>query len=141
MRKFLALLEEVNPKAKLILTVSPVNMIATYENRHVVQSSVCSKSILRAACDELTRDFSNVVYFPSYEIIVSSYTQGRYYDTNFRTPTNEAVDFVVSTFINHFFGNRLDGIERAPEETSAFAQQLEAACRVICDDELLDPLA
>lgn len=50
-RDFLAAIDrirEVNARVRIILSVSPVGIIATYEDRHVVESNSVVKSILRA---------------------------------------------------------------------------------------------
>lgn len=46
---FLDKLKTVNPGVSVLLTVSPVPLIATYEQRHVIVSTVYSKSVLRVA--------------------------------------------------------------------------------------------
>jgi hypothetical protein len=61
----------LNAKAKILLTVSPVPLIATYEKRHVLVSTTYSKAALRVAADEAERMLGNMIYFPSYEIITS----------------------------------------------------------------------
>ena len=38
---------DVNNQLKILLTVSPVPLIATYETRHVLESTIYSKSVLR----------------------------------------------------------------------------------------------
>src|SRR5208337_3848278 len=75
---FIARLQQVNRDARVILTASPVPLIATYENRHVLVSTTYSKSGLRVAAEETVRRHSNCVYFPSYEIITGNYTRGIY---------------------------------------------------------------
>ncbi len=57
-RDFLAsvdLIQAKNPNVRMILSVSPVSIIATSEDRHVVVSNSASKAILRAAADEVVR--------------------------------------------------------------------------------------
>ncbi len=93
---------EVNPNVNIILTVSPVPLIATYENRHVLVSTTYSKSVLRVAADELERFFKNVIYFPSYEIITSYSNDGRYYENDFRQVTEDGVNHVMRVFSRHF---------------------------------------
>ena len=53
LRGFLDRLWSVNPAARIIITVSPVPMIATYLDRHVMVSNSYSKSVLRAAAGEV----------------------------------------------------------------------------------------
>ena len=51
LRAFVRKLRVVNPTVSLILTVSPVPLVATYEPRHVLVSTTYSKAALRVAAD------------------------------------------------------------------------------------------
>lgn len=99
--KFIDLLRHVNSKIKIILTVSPVPLIATYENKHALVSTTYSKSVLRVAADVIERKFDNVMYFPSYEIITGNYNMGSYYEDDFRTVKALGVDHVMKLFMKH----------------------------------------
>lgn len=100
--EFIEKIQSYNKSVEIILTVSPVPLIATYENRSVLVSSTLSKSILRVACDEAERKFKKVVYFPSYEIITSPANNGRYYKNDLREVTDLGVDHVMRLFKKHF---------------------------------------
>ena len=65
------LLKEVNPKARIIVTVSPVPLVATYEARHAMVSNSCTKAALRVAVDDICAARPEVVYFPAYEIVTA----------------------------------------------------------------------
>jgi hypothetical protein len=69
LEQLVAGLRQVNPGLKLILTVSPVPLVATYTNNNVLVASSYSKSVLRAAAGEVEARHAHVAYFPSYEII------------------------------------------------------------------------
>ena len=63
-----------NPNAKVIFTVSPVPLVATFRDVSCVSAKNVSKSILRAAVDEFYResngpDSKSLFYWPSYEIV------------------------------------------------------------------------
>lgn len=63
-----------NPSAKIIFTVSPVPLVATFRDASCISANNVSKSILRAAVDEFYRDNNgpknkNLFYWPSYEIV------------------------------------------------------------------------
>lgn len=65
----LQILRDVNPTAKIILSVSPVHLCATHrEDTDILSASCYSKSVLRAVAGEAAGVFSNVFYFSSYEI-------------------------------------------------------------------------
>jgi hypothetical protein len=99
---FLVLLARVNPGARVVLTVSPVPLIATYEPRHVVVSTTFSKAALRVAADEIERAHANVSYFPAYELIAGTFNGGRYFERDLRTVTAEGVDHVMRLFFAHY---------------------------------------
>jgi hypothetical protein len=62
-------LKMVNPELKLLLTLSPIHMNATFRSDVDVFSASCaSKSILRSAIDSFMSNCEDVYYFPSYEI-------------------------------------------------------------------------
>jgi len=125
-------LAKVNPRLKIILTVSPVALIATYEARHVLASTTSSKAILRAAADEVERRFPNVVYFPSFEIITSPASEGRYYADDLRQVNQRGVDHVMRVFTRHFIDP--EG-EEAPGHAGASSQLIAENEDVVCDEE------
>ncbi|MEP7068175.1 MAG: GSCFA domain-containing protein, partial [Usitatibacter sp.] len=62
------------PDLKIVYTVSPVRMTATFRPVSAITANSVSKAILRAALDEFLRDRWDLVnrelfYFPSYEIV------------------------------------------------------------------------
>jgi hypothetical protein len=63
------LLREHDSEAKIILTVSPVPLNATFrDDVDVITANSVSKSIVRVGADLFMRETENVYYFPSYEI-------------------------------------------------------------------------
>lgn len=93
----------INPRVKFILTVSPVPLKATFEPRHVLQSTTYSKSVLRVAADMATKH-DGVHYFPSYEVITGNFNGGAYYEDDLRTVRQEGVDHVMALFLKHCVG-------------------------------------
>ena len=126
---FIEKCKSVNPKLKIILTVSPVPLVATYENRHVLTSTVASKSILRAASDFIERKFSDVVYFPSYEIITSPSSDGKYFEDDFRGVKEIGVNHVMRVFSKHFFTN--DNVKLTNEDL------IYHDFDIVCDEEVI----
>jgi hypothetical protein len=58
-----------NPGCKILVTVSPVHLWATFRtDLDVISASCNSKSTLRAAADEFAARHANVFYFPAYEM-------------------------------------------------------------------------
>jgi len=66
------ILKSKNPDVKIIITVSPVPLIKTFSGEDIVKANTYSKSTLRAAAGDFTRDKPDVDYFPSYEIAMNS---------------------------------------------------------------------
>lgn len=94
---FVALARAANPALRFLVTVSPVPLAATASGDHVEVATVRSKSILRAACDEIVQQDDGVDYFPSYEIITSQSAGGRFYAPNLRDVTEDGVATVMAT--------------------------------------------
>lgn len=88
----------VTPGLKVVLTVSPVPLVATATGRHVAVASTHSKAVLRVAADEVCRARTNVVYFPAYEIVTAPWAEG-FWAADRRTVTPAAVETVVGALL------------------------------------------
>lgn len=131
-------LTSVNPFARVILTVSPVPLIATYEDRHVLVSTIASKSILRAAVEETLRRYPHVAYFPSYEIVIGPQTRGRFFAADLREVTPEGVAYVTRLFARHYLGQP-DAItsDFGGDLSSEDEERMAAVAAIICDEEAI----
>jgi GSCFA family protein/polysaccharide biosynthesis acetyltransferase WcbI-like protein len=130
---FLERLAVVNPAANVVLTVSPVPLIATYEPRHVLVSTTASKAVLRAAADEIERAHRNVVYFPAYEIVTGAFNRGAYVEADLRSPAPEGVEHVMRVFVAHC----RDAGERTPAAAETLLEEIRRGMEVVCDEEKL----
>lgn len=130
----------VNPNARFILTVSPVPLVATAEDRHVLVSTTYSKSVLRVACDEIAHAFPDRVgYFPSYEIIMGTYNRGRYFGTDLRSVTEEGVSHVMRVFMETVSTGGTDSPPPVADDVAPLnLSRLEEIQRVVCEEELLE---
>lgn len=117
---FIAALARVNPALKLILTVSPVPLVATQSEHNVLLASSYSKSVLRAACGEVEPAYDHVAYFPSYEIISHPACFGQYLESDLRGVTERGVSHVMDCFLSSFYA-------AMPEPGSAPAPAVQAA--------------
>jgi hypothetical protein len=124
---FLAKLKQKNPTVKILLTVSPVPLVATYEDRHVLVSTTYSKAVLRVAAEAATAQYGWVDYFPSYEIITGSFNQGQYYADDFREVNPAGVAHVMRCFQKHYIGAQTATPGYAPVSRDD----------VICDEEVI----
>ena len=101
--KIVALIRSAKPRAKIIFTVSPVPLMATFRPISCLTASSVSKSILRSAVDELMRAHasdSDLFYFPSFEIVKEFFADP--YKPDNRHPKDEIVHFIMQTFERHF---------------------------------------
>jgi hypothetical protein len=140
MRLFIARLRAVNPKSKIVLTVSPVPLVATAENRHVLVSTTYSKSALRVVCEELIKSERDVAYFPSYEIIVGGYNRGQYFAEDLRSVTEAGVEHVMRLFLKHAAHVEAAAAAPAParKEPDAFIARMTKVVQSICEEELIE---
>jgi hypothetical protein len=103
LRAIVALVRRHRPGAKIVLTLSPVPLVATFRPVSCVSANSVSKAILRAALDELMRENAEAIdlfYFPSFEI-VSTYFQDPYQLDN-RHVRPHVVRTIMEAFVRHY---------------------------------------
>ncbi|WP_019063961.1 GSCFA domain-containing protein [Streptomyces prunicolor] len=132
----LALAHGVNPRLRMVLTVSPVPLTATATGRHALVATTHSKSVLRAAAGQLADERDDVDYFPSYEIITGFPYRAAFYEPNLRTVTPDGVAFVMRHFFQALQG-RPAGAGPAPEHITAITPVAGGEDNW-CDDAVLD---
>ncbi|MFC3691112.1 GSCFA domain-containing protein [Chenggangzhangella methanolivorans] len=151
MSQFLEGLRSVNPRARVMLTVSPVPLAATAAaGGNVVSATVYSKSVLRVAAEMLAQENEHVQYFPSYEIITGPGARGAYYAEDLRNVTEAGVAHVMKVFMAHAtLKSEASRVEAIPSERPApqLAPAAGAAAayasasqwvEALCDEQLLD---
>lgn len=135
---FVDRLRDVNRDCRVVLTVSPVPLMATYEPRHVLVSTCLSKSILRVAAASCCEARPNVAYFPAYEIITGPHSGGAYYEDDLRSVTDLGVGHVMRVFFRHYLKD--DPRPPSPGPRSAYSgRELETLQTIVCDEEALTP--
>ncbi|OZB13532.1 MAG: hypothetical protein B7X55_12775 [Rhodobacterales bacterium 34-62-10] len=135
-----------NPRVRFILTVSPVPLNATMEDRHVLLSTTWSKAVLRIAAERATRALADTCYFPSYEIITAPHVRGRYFAADCREVLDAGVAHVMGLFFHHFANVPLAsgaakpaaGTAQQEERPDAHVARMEELNRIHCDEEALD---
>lgn len=144
---FIGKLRGNNPSCRVLLTVSPVPLVATFEPRHVLVSTIYSKSALRVAAETVCNSVDNVFYFPSYEIITGHYNKGVYFEEDMRSVTSSGVDHVMRLFFKHLTVAAPDAqaaeTKRAAGSPYAlakesFADRMSKLDEVVCDEEAID---
>lgn len=66
------ILQRGHAEGRIVLTVSPVPLTATFTENDVVTANMYSKSVLRTVAEHIVREFDAVDYFPSYESVMLS---------------------------------------------------------------------
>ena len=135
---FLDRLRSVNPKSKVIVSVSPVPMIATYENRHVLVSNSYTKSTLRCAADEVASSRPNISYFPSYEMVTGSANGAQYYTDDQRTITETGVRVVMKLFFDHYTEGKATRRANVHALKIDVARESAEAAKVVCDEDAIE---
>jgi hypothetical protein len=142
MTEFIEQLQHVNPNAKIVLTVSPVPLMATAEpDAHVLSANTYSKSVLRVSAEMLQKQFSHVHYFPSYEIITGNFNRGHYYAEDLRSVTEKGVSHVMRLFLKYVADGWVSSSEKnaeQPDDNDVYVAQAEALVEVECDEIALD---
>ena len=98
-RMLLPLLSSVNPKLKVIFTVSPIR-----HKRDGLHINQISKGILLQAVDELLTVVGeeNCAYFPSYELMMDELRDYRFYADDMIHPSPVAVEYIWQRFQNTY---------------------------------------
>jgi hypothetical protein len=141
LKRFIALLRSVNRQARIILTVSPVPLVATAEDTHVLVATTYSKSVLRVAAETVARSCHDVTYFPSYEIITGSFSRGAYFAEDGRSILESGVSHVMRIFMRHF--TELPETKTEPKAqvldtmTDAHTEKMKQLVAAACDEEVL----
>lgn len=134
---FMSQLLAVNPGAKIILTVSPVPLIATYENQHVLVSTTYSKAVLRAAAGEIAKTNPHCDYFPSFEIITGNYNRGQYFEDDLRSIKPEGVDHVMKLFLSSYSNESTSSTHMSAAQQEIM-NEMVIANSVVCDEDAID---
>lgn len=109
----LLLLKQKNPTIKIVFSVSPIRHLG--DGFHANQ---LSKSTLLLAIDDLCHRSQNVIYFPSYEIVLDDLRDYRYFSDDMAHPSSLAVDYIWGKFSEMFF-------DESTEQLSLRAEKLK----------------
>lgn len=134
---FLKALKAVNPGVKVLLTVSPVPLIATFEPRHVLVSTTYSKSVLRVAAESAIQAFEWVDYFPSFEIITGGFSLGRYYEEDLREINRAGVSHAMRCFLQNY----AEGYAEQQVAPQVVGLGPRSSAEVVCDEETIEKVS
>jgi hypothetical protein len=129
---FIALLGEINPGARVVLTVSPVPIAATLAPMHVVRASVLTKSILKVAAETAAAKHDTVDYFATYDLVTANLGGETLYAADGRHVVDAVADRVTRLFAATYFG-----LGDAPQPATADETARLAAVAGDCDEDRL----
>lgn len=133
-------MRQANPNVKILMTVSPVPLIATArEDESVISATSYSKSVLRVAAEELRTRIEDCYYFPSYEVITGNFSRGAYYGPDLREIEDAGVTHAMSLFMKHYTDSATQPPKTAKrKENDAFSEKVQTALDIICDEEMIE---
>lgn len=98
------LIKKYRPDAKLVFTVSPIPLAASFRTVPCISANAASKAIVRAAVDEYYReakaDDDNLYYFPSYDIVTAMFNHQFVADR--RHVNTQVLAFNMKVFEHYF---------------------------------------
>ena len=84
---------------RFIITVSPVPLVATATQSHVLLASTYSKSVLRVVAEQVSNQIENVSYFPAFEIITGPQAPFEYFESDRRNVSEIGVAEVMNSLL------------------------------------------
>lgn len=95
---FFEIVKRFNPGLKMILTLSPIPILATGRamTHHVIEANTHSKAVLRVALDSVVNKNKDIFYFPSYEYVTECLTD--VWKDDQRHLKQDAIDKVITFF-------------------------------------------
>jgi hypothetical protein len=104
MRRIRELIRKNNPRAKIVFTLSPVGLAATFRPVSCITANSVSKALLRSAIDELYREVHDedpdFFYFPSYEVVTAGFNNP--FSSDLRHPAVHVLNCNMKAFERYF---------------------------------------
>jgi hypothetical protein len=85
---------------KILLTVSPAPMEATYSGKDCAMANIYSKSVLVVSANNLSRLHPEVDYFPGYEIVMSAGPE--FYEADYAHVRDDVVELVTDYLVERY---------------------------------------
>ena len=99
LRSFVLGAKTLNANLKIVVTVSPQPMIATYSADNVLVANCNTKSCLRSAMQAVVDENQEVSYFPSYEFATNPASRFCLFEPNLRTISKHGVDVILEAMV------------------------------------------
>lgn len=118
---------------RCILTVSPVPLTASASGKHVLVSTMHSKSTLRSVAGQLSTTQGKIDYFPSYEIVNNPRLHSSAFAHNLRSVRDETVEIVMK----HFFAEH-PSLQSSSSQTPTSNSQQKTEDDIQCEEALME---
>jgi hypothetical protein len=115
------LIRKHKPNARIVITLSPVPLLATFRPISCISANTVSKAILRVALDEFLRAHASderLHYWPSYEIVMDGFQDSFLEDNRHVRP--EILAYIMTLFESIYCSN---GVNKA-----VLAENYATAC-------------
>ena len=100
-------LKVVNPRLKILFTLSPVK----YLKDGLIENNL-SKSVLTLSIHQLIRQRPHCFYFPAYELVNDDLRDYRFYKKDLAHPNELAIDYVWQKFSECYFSEAAKNLNR-----------------------------
>jgi hypothetical protein len=104
LKRIRELIREHNPDAKIIFTLSPIGLSATFRPVSCLTANWASKAILKACIDQLYREVHmtdlNFYYFPSFEVVMEGFREP--FQDDLRHPHIHVLNCNMKAFERYF---------------------------------------
>lgn len=102
------LLRDLNPKVRIVFTVSPIRHF-----KDGAHDNQISKSILHLAVESLQQKFKDLIdYFPAYEIMMDELRDYRFYNEDMTHPSPMAQEYIWQRFADRYFTDSVKNINK-----------------------------
>lgn len=89
---------------RLLVTVSPVPLLATFRDVDVLVANAYSKAVQRAAIEEFVTGREGVDYFPSYEFVTLSNPEVAFGRQDYRHVSQDVINRIMDTVLRAYMG-------------------------------------
>jgi len=128
---FVDYLNAVNSKARVILSVSPIPIVATFARSNAVVKNQQSKSDLLKAAMSIAAEYANVDYFHSFELVMGLRSSEANFLEDYRTVKPDCLGYVLNQFRTRYLGKQISSPRRL---ASLPMLELEELDKKLCDE-------
>jgi hypothetical protein len=89
---------------RMLVTVSPVPLLATFREVDVLVANAYSKSVQRAAIEEFVLGKTGVDYFPSYEFVTLSNPEVAWSRNDYRHVSQDVINRIMANVLRNYMG-------------------------------------